>query len=276
VTETPATGSQKVVRPRGVVRVAGPDAEKYLQGQISQDLDALDADVPAWSLLLDPGGKLVSWFRIRREADGAFMLDMEPEVVEATVARLNRFKLRTDAEITVEDGWVLTSYFGAGERVEDGGSVADLSWPGFETQGTLDRSPLPDGPLSSDVIEEARIRAAVPLMGVDIDDETIPGEGGQPFIDLSVSFTKGCYTGQELVARIDSRGGNVPRPLRVLEGDAPIAVGAAVVFEGQEVGTVTSAAGNVGLARLLRKADIGAAVTVGGLDALVTAPTGRS
>ena len=56
-------------------------------------------------------------------------------------------------------------------------------------------------------------------MGRELTEDTIPGEGGQRLIDLSVSFTKGCYTGQELVARIDSRGGNVPRPVRVLAAD---------------------------------------------------------
>ena len=262
------------VRPWGVVRVIGPDAAKYLQGQISQDVDALESDVPAWSLLLDPGGKLVAWFRIRRVADEEFMLDMEPGVVDDAVARLTRFKLRTDAEISAEDGWVLTSHLSDGAPAGLEGLSADLSWPGFDASGTLAQSSPPSGTLASDAIEEARIRAAVPRMGVDIDADTIPGEGGRPFLDLSVSFSKGCYTGQELVARIDSRGGNVPRPLRVLEADEALAIDASVEFNGQEVGTVTSAVATVGLARLLRKVEIGADVVVAGAAARVIAPTG--
>jgi folate-binding protein YgfZ len=261
-------------RPRGVIRIVGPDAAAYLQGQISQDVESLDAESPAWSLLLSPNGKLVAWFRIRRLRDDEFMLDMEPDVVGAAVARLTRFKLRTNAEIIVEENWTHRSSLDHGAPTADDGLVADLSWPGFNLKGTLVPGAPPDGVRSSDVIQETRIRAAMPMMGVDIDAETIPAEGGNPLIDLSVSFTKGCYTGQELVARIDSRGGNVPRPLRVLESAEPIAVGAAVEFDGQEIGNVTSAVGTVALARILRKADIGSAVTVGGIAARVIAPTG--
>ncbi|MGO8056067.1 CAF17-like 4Fe-4S cluster assembly/insertion protein YgfZ, partial [Rhizobium leguminosarum] len=84
--------------------------------------------------------------------------------------------------------------------------------------------------------------------GVDVDGDTIPAEAGRWTIEQGVSFTKGCYTGQELVARIDSRGGNVPRPLRVLRFDGPVDAGGEVLdAEGQVVGRITSAAGDVAL-----------------------------
>ena len=101
-------------------------------------------------------------------------------------------------------------------------------------------------------------------MGSEITTSTIPGELGVN--DRSVSFTKGCYTGQELVARIDSRGGNVPRHLRLVrvEGDAP--VGAPVEHDGREVGSLTSVAtdggGTVALAILARSVEPPAAVVV--------------
>jgi folate-binding protein YgfZ len=85
-------------------------------------------------------------------------------------------------------------------------------------------------------------------MGAELTDATIPAEAGQWVIDASVSFTKGCFTGQELVARIDSRGGHVARHLRGLvsgAGDVP-PVGAAVTVDGADVGTVTSAAAAAG------------------------------
>ena len=91
--------------------------------------------------------------------------------------------------------------------------------------------------------ERYRIAHGVPAMGAELTDDTIPAEAGQWLIDASVSFTKGCYTGQELVARIDSRGGNVPRPVRLLvvDGEFPVAPGAEIRADGQPVGTVTSA-----------------------------------
>jgi folate-binding protein YgfZ len=92
-------------------------------------------------------------------------------------------------------------------------------------------------------------------MGAELTDRTIPAEAGQWVIDTSVSFTKGCFTGQELVARIDSRGGNVPRQLRglVLSGGDAAPADAAVVVDGDEVGTVTSVARTVALAHIGRR-----------------------
>jgi folate-binding protein YgfZ len=112
--------------------------------------------------------------------------------------------------------------------------------------------------------EAERIRAGVPAMGDELDESTIPAEVGQWFIDASVSFTKGCYTGQELVARIDSRGSNVPRHLRVLavEGDIEVPVGAEVVVGDTVVGRVTSSADGAALAYVKRTVAPPAAVTL--------------
>ena len=102
-------------------------------------------------------------------------------------------------------------------------------------------------------------------MGAELTPDTIPGEAGQQVVDVSVSFTKGCYTGQELVARINSRGGNVPRPVRLLttSDGSTLSVGDPVLLDGEQVGAVTSAAGDSALAPLLRKAEVGTDVTVG-------------
>jgi len=89
-----------------------------------------------------------------------------------------------------------------------------------------------------------------------------------------VSFTKGCYTGQELVARIDSRGGNVPRPIRVIQADGELAIGDEVRVDGDVVGVVTSAIGDVALAPLMRRVEVGDSVEVGSLSARVVEPAG--
>ena len=227
---------------RDTIRVEGPDAAVYLQGQISQDVDAIGVGETAWSLVLQPNGKLASWFRIHRVAEQEFLLDTDEGHGSGLVARLERFKLRTDATIDVSDTQL----------------PAPVTWPG--------------APDPSD--ERQRILAGMPKMGAELTDETIPGEGGQQLIDLSVSFTKGCYTGQELVARIDSRGGNVPRPIRVVQADGELAVGDEVRVDGDVVGVITSAIGDVALAPLMRRVEVGDFVEVGPLSARVVEPVG--
>jgi folate-binding protein YgfZ len=192
------------------ITVVGPDAASYLQGQLSQDVAGLAVGASAWSLLLQPSGKLGSWLRVTRSADDGFALEIEPASVAAVLARLLRFKLRTDAEIG-----------GPAEPIEDAGG---------------------DEPIGPD--EAARIEVGIPRMGAEITEDVIPAELGQWLIDRSVSFTKGCYTGQELVARVDSRGGNVPRHLRglVIDGTVVPPLGAEIVIGDKVVGSVTSAA----------------------------------
>lgn len=265
-----ADATLAVLVPRGVIRITGVEAATYLQGQVSQDLDAIAEGGSAWSLVLDPTGKLVSWFRLHRLGPTEFLLDVEPAAVDRTVARLERFKLRTAVEFAVEDGWRMVSV--RGEAAPPAGDLtAPFDWPGFAGTDVLFAPGTPDPGIETDDIafEQARIRAGVPRLDVDVTEDTIPAEGGAPLINGAVSFTKGCYTGQELVARIDSRGGNVPRPVRVLDGDDDLVVGDDVALDGEVVGTVTSAAGSWALAPLRRRAEPGSRVDVGGTAATV-------
>ena len=111
-----------------------------------------------------------------------------------------------------------------------------ITWPGVEGVDLLgpDGAPGIDLPEAGpEALEALRVEAGVPAMGAEVHEGTIPAELGQWVIDASVSFTKGCYTGQELVARIDSRGGNVPRPVRGLLLDGAASVGAAVLVDGE-------------------------------------------
>ncbi len=198
--------------------VEGPDAASYLQGQLSQDVESLAVGASTWTFLLDPSGKLGTWLRVTRTGEQSFVLDGDPGTADVAMARLNRFKLRTKADI---------------ERLE--------SDPADEPAGESDGDEV-DGD------EVDRIEAGVPRFGAEIVEDVIPAELGQWLVDASVSFTKGCYTGQELVARVDSRGGNVPRHLRglVVEGDEVPPPGAEIVTDpsgtAKVVGTVTSSA----------------------------------
>ena len=238
--------------PRDFLRVVGPDARSFLQGQLSQQVD-VPVGTSAWSFLLHPNGKVVAHLRLTRRADDEYVLDFDGGWSAAVVERLNRFKLRVKAEIEVLAGWRCLAVRGPGAHdAAPGGLAAD--WPGFpgvDLVGPAGEVEPPEGVrvCSPAAYEVARIEAGVPVIGRELDESVIPGEAG--IVDVSVSFTKGCYTGQELVARIDSRGGNVPRRLRgvvVAGDDQPLPpVGATIHADGKDVGVLTSVARSVRL-----------------------------
>lgn len=224
--------------PRDFVEVAGPQAQSFLQGQLSQDIDALDVGDSAFSFLLQPQGKVDAYLRVTRADVDRFVLDVDAGWGDAVVARLSRFKLRTKADIAAVDGWSCIA------TMSNEGDLRELVGPDAEIAATV--SGAQGDPLDYEIL---RIRAGVPRMGYEIDETTIPASLG--VVDRAVSFTKGCYTGQELVARIDSRGGNTPTKLVGVRGAAT--VGDPVVIDGREVGRITSAAGEVALAMVRRE-----------------------
>ena len=267
--------------------VTGADAESYLQGQISQDVEAVAPGTSAWSLVLAPQGKVDAWFRLTRRNDGNFVLDVDAGFGPAMVARLERFRLRVDVAFESLAGWRMLSVRGplASDAELDAVNAevrADVDWPGFCGIDLLgpDAAPPPGltvgGP---DNLEVARIRAGWPAMGRELTERTIPAEVGG-LVESSVSFTKGCYTGQELVARIDSRGGNVPRPVRLLEiRGGEVSPGAEIAVDGKTVGEITSAAIDpaeavtVALGPVHRRVAPPAVATVAGMPATVLATT---
>ena len=219
--------------PRDFVQVAGPEARAFLQGQLSQDVDSLAPGHTRMSFLLQPSGKVDAYLRVSCIADEAFLLDVDAGWGDAVVDRLQRFKLRTKADIARVGGWQCIAEVGP-----DGGLVEEII-DDIEVEGV---------PSDLESYEVLRIKAGIPAMGHEINESTIPASLGVN--DRAVSFTKGCYTGQELVARIDSRGGNTPTKLVGVRGAA--VVGDPVVVEGREVGRITSAAGDVALALVRR------------------------
>lgn len=269
---------------RDVVRATGADAATFLQGQISQDVEAVEPGDSAWSLLLAPQGKVEAWFRLTRLGENEFLVDLDAGFAEALVTRLERFKLRVDATFEILEGWQMLSI--RGPSGDPGGLDAvraelrtPVTWPGFEGVDLLGPEvSLPAGAeASTAAMEVARIRAGWPVMGRELTERTIPAEIAG-LVESSVSFTKGCYTGQELVARIDSRGGNVPRPVRLLEiqGDR-VSPGAGITVDGKAVGEVTSAAKDqasgltVALGPVHRRVEPPADVKVDGIPATVLA-----
>jgi tRNA-modifying protein YgfZ len=256
---------------RNVLRVAGPDAIAYIQGQLSQDIDALAVGSSARSFVLQPTGKVDAWVRVTRVAADEVVVDVDGGHGEALAARLRRFLLRTKADIDALD-WRAVAIRGPGAadavpaELGDDALVAPAGWPGVDGVDVLGRAVEPPSgvpEVDAPAYESLRIRSGVPRMGAELTDATIPAEAGRWVIDASVSFTKGCFTGQELVARIDSRGGHVPRHLRGLVADAGAQppAGASVVVEGADVGKVTSAAPAPSGGGSLALAYVGRAVT---------------
>jgi folate-binding protein YgfZ len=258
---------------RDVVRVAGPDAVAFLQGQLSQDVAALAVGASAWSLVLQPQGKVDALVRLTHTEDDVVVLDLDAGFGDAVAARLDRFKLRVKADVESLGTWV-------GERVDCGGGqgghgdglVVPFVWGGVSAWDSLTAGGGAWSVEDELAYEAWRIANGVPAMGRELTEATIPEEAG--VVDVAVSFTKGCYTGQELVARIDSRGRNVPRRLRRVVTDGRLDPGDELVVGGdgdKAVGVVTSATADVGgggrstgLAYVRRDVDVPADASLAG------------
>ncbi len=294
---------------RDRVEVWGPDAIGYLQGQLSQDVVGLAVGGTTWTFVLAPQGKVEGWGRLTRLADDRVEVLVDPGAGQAWETRLRRFLMRTRLEMTVTAGVEVLAVRGPGavDAVSEAVGPADAEgadpapawrpagWPGVDGADVLADRAVAGGDLSAvidqlgaagfELADEAvlvasRIAAGIAVWGSELDEDTIPATIGQWAIDASVSFTKGCYTGQELVARIDSRGGNVPRVLHRLSVDGPPpAVGSAVTVGSEQAGLVTSSVavqnGALALAWVARSVTVdptGTGAEVDGLSATVWPP----
>jgi len=215
---------------RDVLSVSGADATTYLQGQCSQDVAELGVGATTESLLLSPQGKLDAFLRVTRTGDEEFILDTDPGFGEVVKARLERFRLRVKVEIQAQP-WQCVAVRGPlAEQSEavSAEAAADPSvlrlpvdWPGFAgfdllgpaTGGAGAEAWVADTVVrcGDDAFEAARIEAGLPVNGRELTEATIAAEAG--LVERTVSFDKGCFTGQELVARLDSRGSKVARKL---------------------------------------------------------------
>jgi folate-binding protein YgfZ len=264
------------VLPRDVLRVSGPDATSYLQGQCSQDVVDLAIGASADALLLSPQGKIDVLIRLAKVGADEFVIDTDAGYGTAVTARLERFRLRTKVDIEPLE-WVCLAVRGPDSAQAIVGQpplVAPVAWPGLIGSDLLGPAPAtgPSAWVADQVVacgdeawEAARIEAGVPVNGLEVaEGTTIAAEVG--LVDRTVSFTKGCFTGQELVARLDSRGSKVARRLCgvVLDADTaqpgfpPSLVGAAVfTADGEhEVGHLSSVAWSPGLQSMVALATL--------------------
>jgi tRNA-modifying protein YgfZ len=252
---TPAAASSQAFwceYPRDVVEVVGPDAATYLHSQVSNDLRPLQVGQSCWAFLLQPTGRIDVLLRVWRTDDERFVLDTDAGFGDVLVARVNRFKIRVKADVSSLDWRCIAVRTSDGTAADGVDGLA--SWGrGVDVLGPTVRPPDGVAGGSSDQLLAARIEAGWPAMGSEIEPgETIPAETG--VTAAAVSFTKGCYPGQELVERMDSRGSIAPRLLQVVDVPVGAIVGDAIVSDGVEIGTITSVARARALAYVKRSA----------------------
>jgi tRNA-modifying protein YgfZ len=236
-------------RPRDYVAVRGPDAADFLQRMVSNDVEA----APCSALLLTPKAKVVAPLVVVRRADDDFLLLTEPGLGDAVRSTLLRSRFAAKVEIEREAHRSLV-VFGDGPGIP----TREYGEPASEV---LDADLEPT--LGADDLERLRIEAGTPRFGAEIDERTLPAEAGLD--ETHVSFTKGCYPGQEPIVRLRHRG-HVNRRLRVLavESAQP---GDEIRHGEKVVGRVTSAAPRIALGYVRVEVPNDATLEIGGRSA---------
>lgn len=287
----------------GVLRMTGADAAAFLQGQLTNDIEALTPGHGAYAALLTAKGRMRADMRVLRTADALLVLTSAaalPTVRETVLA----FRVGFDFELVDATGnTAMISLAGPrarelaalvaaepGENENDharGGDLmaiatllgADLiGAPEAVDRAANDLTAAGAVPAGEDALELARIEAGVPAFGREMNEQTIPQEAG--INERAVSFTKGCYVGQETVARLHYKG-SPNRLLRGLALSRPVAPGALVKSaDGRELGVVGGVAvspsrGALALAILRHEAQPGDVVDADGAEARVTEPGGE-
>ena len=258
-----ATVTPTLVRlPRGYVAVAGPDAASFLERMLSNEVEALEPGGARRALLLTPKGRIIAPLRVVRESPDAFLLITEAGLAEpvATTLVRARFAAKCQIEVRPLHGFLHFSDPGTGIRNDDYAIDAWETWGEEE----LDAA-------SADELEALRIEAATPAWGKELDESVLPAEAGLD--ETHISFTKGCYPGQEPVARLHYRG-HPNRRLRTLEVESA-RPGDEIVYGERVVGRVTSAVAGRALGYVRRELPDDAELQIGGAAARLHLPSAR-
>jgi folate-binding protein YgfZ len=276
---------------RGKLLIEGPDAAEYLQGQLTNEIEALAPGEGCYAALLDRKGHMQADMRVLRLAPGDIWIDTEPQVIEVVRRHLETYKIGRQVEVADSGesrailsligpaavsiaaapspplhGTAAAVVCGVECLVVGGADGIDLIAPAGEA-GRLRDGLVAAGAaeVDADAVEIVRIESGRPRFGAEMTTATMPAEAG--IVDAAVSFTKGCYIGQEPVARLHHRG-KPNRHLRGLRLDGPAAPGDTLLLGDREVGSVGSfcvspAHGPIGLAIVRREAEPGAELAVG-------------
>jgi tRNA-modifying protein YgfZ len=285
---------------RGKLIVSGSEAADYLQGQLTNDVEALAPGEGQYAALLDRKGHMQADMRVLRLSPEEIWIDTEPEALAAALRHLEMYKIGREvaiADLTGERAIVsligprsveIAATAALPEHACERASVRGVECIAVGTGGGIDliarradadrlRGALLDagavevGPEAAEIV---RVEAGIPRFGAEMGTETMPAEAG--IVERAISFTKGCYIGQEPVARLHYKG-RPNRHLRGLRLSAPAAPGASLRLGDREVGRIGSAGvsparGPIALAIVRREAEPGAELAVGedGVTASVT------
>ena len=290
-----------LARTRAALIVRGSDAAEYLQGQLTNDIEALAAERGCYAALLDRKGHIQADMRVLRLETCELWLDLEPAPAESVLKHLRTYSIGRDVEVEdATDRWGIVSLIGprSGEVSGFEGLGPEFAqryrdWDGTEvlavaTDLGLDLITQAErearliellkaagaAEVSEAAAEIVRVESGRPRFGVDMGPESMPAEAG--ITERAVNFEKGCYVGQEPVARLHYRG-KPNRTLRGLRLSAPAAHGDSLLLGEREVGTIgtvclSPSLGPIALAIVRREAEEGDRLTVG--DGGVTAEVG--
>jgi folate-binding protein YgfZ len=279
-------------RPRAAIKVTGAEAGDYLQGQLTNGVEGLEPGEGAYAALLDRKGHLQADMRVLRLDPEDFWLDLEPDRGPAALRHLRTYSIGRELEIAdAGPGWSVTSLIGpraaeltGAEGLGPEHAQRHRDWDGVEVLAvatdlgidlitrTGDTATLREllraagaVEVSAEAAEIVRVESGRPRFGLDMDEELMPAEAG--IVERAVDFEKGCYIGQEPVARLHYRG-KPNRRLRGLRLSAPAEHGMALRLGDREVGTVgtcciSPALGPIALAVVRREAADGDTVTLG-------------
>lgn len=276
---------------RGKLLVTGSEAAEYLQGQLTNDIEALEPGEGCYAALLDRKGHMQADMRVLVVDGEKIWVDTEPEAIAAAKRHLEMYKIGRDADVNdAGDERAIVSLIGprsaelAGssplpEHFHEEVKIDGIECPAVGTVLGIDLIPHADDrerligalaeagapavdPAAAEIL---RIESGVPRFGSEMDTATMPAEGG--IVAAAVNFEKGCYIGQETVARLHYKG-KPNRHLRGLRLSAPVGPGAILSLGEKEVGKlggscVSPAHGPIGLAIVRREAEPGAELLVG-------------
>ncbi len=245
--------------PRGLLELRGADRHTFLQGMVSNDVLALAPGASRHAALLDSTGHILADLYVRAFPD-ALVVETDPACLSTLYETLNKFLIMEDVTLTdVSDQWVILSVLGAGaarltalpgEKRPLSVPLAlgyDLWLPAAERAAAWETLTAAGAlPLDEDAAECLRVEAGIPAWGRELSPSVLLPEAG---MDDAVSYAKGCYVGQEIVARLHARG-HTNRALRriLLAEDAPVPPAGATVHvpedgpePGREIGRITGA-----------------------------------
>ncbi len=233
-----------ILSPRALWRLTGPDAARYLNGQVTNDVATLSEDHAVYAAVCTAKGRMEGDVTIALHA-GEFYLDAAVELRESLGARLEKYLIADDAAFEDQsETWSLSHVFGkTSPPVPESGFVISherFGLPGYDIWVTNSKPIIVGETVEADILETLRLDHAIPRWGAELNTTTLPPEAG-PRMLASISYTKGCYVGQETIARLKSVG-HVNRSLVFLKSDTKDfpAVGAKLNQADHEAGVVTS------------------------------------